>query len=477
MKNLTTLSSQHRKREQLISLLAVAYLTFFILCSQHVLGQIKALPPTGKTLMFVGQDFASVQQYQNSNLFPTPSGIVSYMPLPELQGLWQNFDWGAGTINTLQSAQAFPNSLLAMGIYMKDDEWRPNRLGQIANGDFDDEIIEFATFLGTKCKYLNSNGDSASYPVYLRLGYEFEGSWNNYHPQRYINAYKHIVDVIRPIAPNTIFVWHAATSPVDHLSDIQNGITKNLEDWYPGDDYVDWMGISWFLSADPLQATQSNKLLNLARKKGVPVMICESTPQGYDLAASTKRFIGATYDGTPGQGMQVKTADEIWNEWYVPYFNYIYNNADVIRAACYINANWDTQALWGPDYSGGYWGDSRIEANTTITQKWNEEMAKSTWMHGGEGFLEQIINRDEVILNLDEESDGKIPVVYPNPAQDSITVIGAKAHWAYKIFNLKGESISHGSGNMIPVSQLENGMYLLQYDEIPSKQFKIVIKH
>lgn len=51
-----------------------------------------------------------------------------------------------------------------------------------------------------------------------------------------------------------------------------------------------------------------------------------------------------------------------WQAWYMPYFDFIYTNADIIRAAAYINARWDDQAMWGPPYASGYWGNTRIQA-------------------------------------------------------------------------------------------------------------------
>ncbi len=50
-------------------------------------------------------------------------------------------------------------------------------------------------------------------------------------------------------------------------------------------------------------------------------MICESTPQGYDLEALTKKYISSVWDGNAGIGTVNKTADQIWNEWFLPFFH------------------------------------------------------------------------------------------------------------------------------------------------------------
>ena len=370
-----------------------------LLCLQ-VYAQQKAVPPAGKTLMFIGQDLKSVFDYTQSGKFPTPSGVVSYNPLPERLGLWTDYDWGAGPINTLSAAQGYPQSLLSIGVYLKEDQWQPNRLADIANGIFDAELGEFGWFIGNRCKYLNAQGDSVPYPVYIRLGYEFDGHWNAYDPQKYVSAYQHIVDIVRPLAPNAIFVWQSSSSPIDEILDEQFGDpNESIQSWYPGDNYVDWVGISWFLSQDPVQKTEADEVLNFARQKGLPVMICESTPQGYDLKEKTKKYISYVYDGEAGTGQVAKSSQQIWNEWFEPYFDYIYNNSDVIRATCYINADWDAQFLWSEDntsqyspngYAEGYWGDTRIEEDSYISQKWNEEMAKSIWLHGSSSIFDQV---------------------------------------------------------------------------------------
>lgn len=44
-----------------------------------------------------------------------------------------------------------------------------------------------------------------------------------------------------------------------------------------------------------------------------------------------------------------------------------------------INANWDSQRMWGPPYANGYWGDTRVNANPEIQERWNRELSRSYW--------------------------------------------------------------------------------------------------
>jgi len=45
------------------------------------------------------------------------------------------------------------------------------------------------------------------------------------------------------------------------------------------------------------------------------------------------------------------------------------DNRDVIHVLAYINVDWDSQAMWGPPYANGFWGDSRLEVNADIAAR------------------------------------------------------------------------------------------------------------
>ena len=72
----------------------------------------------------------------------------------------------------------------------------------------------------------------------MRWAYEIEGPWNGHNPQDLITSWKYVHDRIRQLGhQNHIsMVWQAATyCPV----------RVNYEDWWPGDEYVDWVGFSY----------------------------------------------------------------------------------------------------------------------------------------------------------------------------------------------------------------------------------------
>lgn len=75
-------------------------------------------------------------------------------------------------------------------------------------------------------------------PVSVRWGHEMENPdgqfiWGDWDPEDYIAAFRRMVEICREEAPRINVIW----SP--------NGL-ENTEDYYPGDDYVDLVGLSIF---------------------------------------------------------------------------------------------------------------------------------------------------------------------------------------------------------------------------------------
>ena len=354
------------------------------------------VPPGGKQLLIIGQDLEAVKNYSATNKYPSPGGHTVYMSLYGINssegpypygGLGEDrngkpvgaVDWGAGLVSAHTAAfdSLYKNSVLVIGLSLNDGS---EKIEGISKGDFDAEIERLAKFINKVRK-----------PVYLRIGYEFEGAWNPSYkdPEIYKAAFRKVTEGLRKqAAKNFVTVWQTSASPIDDL--IENKHEK-IEDWYPGDDVVDWMGLSWFLnptvksSTSLIKTTQgelAEELLNLARKHNKPVMIAESAPQGYDIKLLTKRNITGILDGPAGKGLHQITAKQIWKQWYEPFFNFINKNKELIKAVAYINTNWDKQSMWGSPYNGGYWGNSQVQDNGYISKKWNQKINKKNWLHG-----------------------------------------------------------------------------------------------
>ena len=120
----------------------------------------------------------------------------------------------------------------------------PYSLQAIAAGEFD-------AYLSAQGKALAAVGA----PVAVRFGHEMNGSWypwgqdvNGNTPKDYVAAYRHVHDVVTAAgASNVAWVW----SPITVISrpDVP------LAPLYPGDDVVDWVGLSVYFSSPTARYT------------------------------------------------------------------------------------------------------------------------------------------------------------------------------------------------------------------------------
>ncbi len=455
----------------------------------------KLLPPGKKILLSIGQDLKTEQDYINGGVnqkgFPVPGAVVSYNSFHTLEeptypqygalgeapdGTPYNNDinWGAGPLNARNAADGYPESALVIALNIADggdpgDVWCSGCISQIGGGAYDTEIKALAAF----CKRRPNE------PIYLRIGFEFDGKWNLGYSNTgaFKSAWRRIVDVMRGEGVNNVaYVWQSCASPIDDILEKKH---ENIQDWWPGDDYVDWLGLSWFMlpgekplvsGYDPhTQKQLADEVVSLARSKKKPVMIAESTPQGYDLTELKNCHMSPIWDGDAATGCVSKSAGQIWDEWFVPYFDYIYANKDVIRHVTYINVNWeDDTDKFGPgsNYAEGYWGRAGVHVNSTIANNWKTEITKSVWMHGGDnnnsGSLKSINAKASALTSV--SNAGKIGIS-PVPATDEIILTGVDATVQYKIYTVTGMQVEAGQGTTIDVNKLKPGMYILTTDE------------
>ena len=320
-------------------------------------------PQGQKVLVFAGQDLESIgglEEYPNGYVdhFPMPAGITLYTGIGSkdgsfggqneeaLPGVYTTMDAGNGPSNmsTLTNHAAFKNCALAIGLSLVNNEIK------VANGELDDNIKKLG-------KYLLSLGDR---PVFLRIGYEFDGHlWNHYDREKWIIAYKRIKHILDAQGvTNTAYVWQS----VGWVSD-----PYQLEEWYPGDEYVDWCAFSFF------NRWREVEMIEFARKKGKPVFIAEASPT---ISAPTTKFDGKTKETILSNPEQ---AQEAWEKWFAPFFDMIENNSDVVKAIHYINCNWKVRPMWfdNPTFQNI---DARIQESEFISQKWMQKMNSDLYL-------------------------------------------------------------------------------------------------
>jgi hypothetical protein len=108
-------------------------------------------------------------------------------------------------------------------------------------------------------------------------------------------------------------------------------------------------------------------------------MIAEAAPQGYGLVERTYGSPSST-----GRSVVDETRQATGHDWYEPFSDLIHANTDVIRAVAYINAAWNDQPMWQPGGSNGYRGDSRVQANGYLKERWLNEIDTAFWLHGSD---------------------------------------------------------------------------------------------
>ena len=396
---------------------------------------------------FVGQDSNSLREYKIAVLdkqpdFPKPSGISLYTnlvygaflagmgmsPVDENGRLMPGFnyqtnhryDFGGGPQSFTESMAMYPEADLNVGLYLSDIfagcTNQPLRaIHAIENPAMGTDITkDLSAAYENAIDVMLTTMMSWDRQVYLRIGYEFDGVWNCYGSDLYKNAFRYISGRVKALdAKNIALVWQSSSWPRDEQ--VQNpqynfivSAEDHLEKWYPGDQYVDWIGLStyfgknyedyqwscneknpeYFTASLPPRDVQ-DRILDFARDRQKPVMIAEAAPQGLqtDTLTASCIFYRDERRVLPTNNLKMH-AFKLWYLWFREWFNYIEENRDVVRAVAYINSDWDLipqfecqkgVSAGSNGCNTGYWGDSRIQNNQVILNRFKRALEAPYW--------------------------------------------------------------------------------------------------
>ncbi|KAL3817565.1 hypothetical protein ACHAXA_010584 [Cyclostephanos tholiformis] len=265
-------------------------------------------PPVNSTYLVIGQDLFSIDEYVRSqynyslhhhyhprtdtnNTSPftngstvidsisnfVPSAFMVYTDLATLVGLWEPSDYGSGVEyadGTVDLFYPLPSSssrhdndrhdvdndgrivTTRSPVGLQIGLWLDGADGcfSICSGEMDDNIRRLSSYLER----------TRASRVFLRLGYEFDNPSFGYidDPEIYALAFRKIAhDVRAGLTPDSrervLFVWHSWAAPMAHLG-------LSLERFYPGDDVVDWIGISLFQQAYPWSSDWAGTMSDVA---------------------------------------------------------------------------------------------------------------------------------------------------------------------------------------------------------------------
>lgn len=317
-------------------------------------------PPDGECLFILGQASEKyMEDYLNKvRKTPLPAGFAFYTSLSDgaVQGDLPRYK---------TFLDKYPNTALQLAIWTGERQWGDPGyyLDDIVNGKYDANISALANL----CK-------SFGRPVFIRFGYEFDGWHNAYPPDKYVAAYKYFVDKMNSHGvKNVAYVWHSWGVGAYYGHDdfpkfypaLAEGGEVTQELWYPGDDYVDWLGLSVFgtgwgnlASNDVIQW-----FISFAREHDKPIMLAETAAIKTSNVSDPKWVISST-------------------EWFNQVFT-LCNSNDEVKAFTYINVDWEE------DNPSSTWGNTQIQsASSAVKWYWYQQI--ESFVHADSAFYSVI---------------------------------------------------------------------------------------
>ena len=212
--------------------------------------------------------------------------------------------------------------------------------------------------------------------VFLRVGYEFDNPSFGYSddPEAYQGAFRKLVRACETQMTSNLchekidFVWHSWAAP--------RNFDVSLNQFYPGDYYVDWVGISIFQQLYPWandrnenekggsfaggNINEVTEVLEFAKARDKPTMIAESTPFGgmnVTKSSVARKYIEANRNNS-----------DIWNLWFQKTIDLI-DEYDISMWS-YISCDWGSQPMW-KDIG---FGDTRLSSSDVVMSHWWDQV-------------------------------------------------------------------------------------------------------
>ena len=278
------------------------------------------LEPVSRVLHGAGQDRPAWESYCE---LMCPAGLMPemFMAYTGIRGLTRERLHGFDAYTEGPHAAPVMQLGLSMTRDGKPDECYAH---EVAAGQHDAGIAALADYL-----------KETERATLLRVGYECTGPWNGYKPESYKEAYRRVVCLLRDAGARFASVWC-----------VEGGWTAPAWDYYPGDDFVDWLSVDLFA---PSHFETTETFMQTTLGKGKPVLIGECTP----------RRVG------------VQNGEASWEAWFRPFLEWIGRHPHV-KGFCYINWEWSGYPQWSD------WGDARVQTNSFVAENWIREIRALT---------------------------------------------------------------------------------------------------
>ncbi len=184
---------------------------------------------------------------------------------------WYNdIHFPTAAVQTIHQAGRVPFIRMMARTTLDEGIADPNySMQNIIDGNFDTDLLQWF-----------QDAANTGFPLLVEFGTEVNGEWfpwNGLHnggatttnygdpnlpdgPERFRDAYRHIIDLSRQAGANNItwfFHIDAAGQPAEAWNDFEN--------YYPGDNYIDWVGVSVYgaVTPDENPETFADKLNNV----------------------------------------------------------------------------------------------------------------------------------------------------------------------------------------------------------------------
>ena len=175
---------------------------------------------------------------------------------------YQNISFPATAVQTIHQAGRVPFIRMMARTTLDENVADPNySMQNIIDGNFDIDLLQWF-----------QEAANTGFPLLVEFGTEVNGEWfpwNGVHnggsytanygdpnfpdgPERFRDAYRHIIDLSRQVgATNITWFFHidAAGQPQEAWNDFEN--------YYPGDNYIDWIGVSNYGAITPDESPMS----------------------------------------------------------------------------------------------------------------------------------------------------------------------------------------------------------------------------
>ncbi|OIH98491.1 MULTISPECIES: glycoside hydrolase family 26 protein [unclassified Curtobacterium] len=171
----------------------------------------------------------------------------------------------------------------------------------ITSGSFDAYLTKYA-------KALAANGQ----PLVIRFDHEMNGQWYNWSESAkqqnaagsYKRMWQHVWQVFEDNGANQYAIWDWSPSRIDKLGNPKYQTLDYMQQYYPGSEYVDWVGMSGYYRDTAEQPTFANtfgatlaQIRQIAPGKGIVLNEIGATETGGSVSNSQKtQWITSLFD-------------------------------------------------------------------------------------------------------------------------------------------------------------------------------------